>query len=125
MIRHFMTVLVLVVALVVPLTASAATQDTFALNLPPGIARQAEPLLEDMLTRMQQMGMSPEQIQMMHVDMQAVADQLPPGIFLQILKLMPSLAMSDMMHLHQGLHGGDLLQQPPGQILRFVRNLSA
>jgi hypothetical protein len=112
----------LVVALAVAATETAAAQHAPTLDLPPGIARQAEPLLEDMLAHMQQMGMSAEQMMPM---MQALADQLPPGIFLQILQLAPSLAMPDMMLLHHSLHDGDLLQQPPGQILRFVRELAS
>lgn len=122
MIRQFIAVSFLAVALVVPLTESAAAQHAPTLDLPPGIAWQAEPLLEDMLAHMQQMGMPAEQMMPM---MQSLADQLPPGIFLQILQLMPSLAMPDMMQLHQSLHDGDLLQQPPGQILRFVRDLAS
>ena len=58
------------------------------------------------------MGLSPEQMEMMMADMQMMADQLPPGIFLQILRLMSQLDMEDMMFLHQQIHMGDL-QQPP------------
>ena len=53
----------------------------------------------------------------MMADMQMMADQLPPGIFLQILRLMSQLDMEDMMFLHQQIHMGDLLQQPRSQIL--------
>lgn len=31
--------------------------------------------------------------------------------------------MEDMMFLHQQMHMGGLLQQPPGQILTFVLDL--
>ena len=82
------------------------------LDLPPGIAAQAQPLLMAMMTHMQQMGLSLEQMEMMMADMQMMADQLPPGIFLQILRLMSQLDMEDMMFLHQQIHMGDLLQQP-------------
>ena len=78
-----------------------------------------------MMTHMQQMGLSlPEQMEMMMADMQMMADQLPPGIFLQILRLMSQLDMEDMMFLHQQIHMGDLLQQPPGQILTFILELT-
>ena len=43
-------------------------------------------------------------------DMQMMADQLPPGIFLQILRLMSQLDMEDMMFLQQ-IHMGDLRPQ--------------
>ena len=53
-----------------------------ALDLPPGIAAQAQPLpAAAMMTHMQQMGLSLEQMEMMMADMQMMADQLPPGIF--------------------------------------------
>ena len=57
-----------------------------------------------MMTHMQQMGLSLEQMEMMMADMQMMADQLPPGIFLQILRLMSQLDMEDMMFLHQQIH---------------------
>ena len=90
------------------------------LNLPPGIAKQAQPLLEKM---MQQMDLSPEQMEMMMVDMQMMVEQLPPGIFLQLLRLMLQPEMEDMMMLHQEMHQGTLIQQTPGQILALVRGL--
>ena len=62
-----------------------------AADLLPGIAAQAQPLLMAMMTHMQQMGLSLEQMEMMMADMQMMADQLPPGIFLQILRLMSQL----------------------------------
>ncbi len=95
------------------------------LNLPPGIAAQAEPLLAAMMARMEQAGMTPEQMQQMMADMQAMVDALPPGIFLQILELMPQLDMQDMMTVHQQIHQGQLLEAPPGQILRFVKALAS
>jgi hypothetical protein len=94
------------------------------LELPPGIADLAQPLLEAMMEHMQQMGISPEQMELMMADMQTMADSLPPGIFLEILKLMPQLNMEEMMSLHQQMHQGDLLQQAPGEILVFVRRLA-
>lgn len=62
----------------------------------------------------------------MMADMQMVIDQLPPGIFLQILRLMPEFDMSGMMAMHQAMHGegSTLLQEPPGQILKFIRGLA-
>lgn len=124
MVRRVTILLVLTLVLVgLPLRAASATT-TSVLNLPPGIAQQAQPYLDAMMERMQQMDMTPEQMQMMMADMQNIANELPPGIFLQILKWMPKLAMNDMLALHQQIHQGDLLNQPPGQILllfqRFV-----
>jgi hypothetical protein len=98
--------------------------DNTMLDLPPGIEQQAQPLLAAMMERMALSGMSPQQRDMMMHDMQTIVDQLPPGIFLRILELMPELTMPDMMFLHQELIQGDLLQQPPGQILLFVRDLA-
>jgi hypothetical protein len=117
----FLFVLVLVFA-AVPLGVVSA-QPPSALNLPPGIEKQAQPYIEAMMQRMQDMGMSLEQMQMMMADMQSMADQLPPGIFLQVLKLMPQLEGNDMMAVHQQLHQGDLLKQPPGKILIFIKSL--
>jgi hypothetical protein len=56
--------------------------------------------------------------------MQTLVDNLPSGIFLQILKLASELGDAEMMSLHHQLHEGDLLQQPPGQILKVVRKLA-
>lgn len=116
-----LVILVLVVA-VLPLSVASA-QTTPALNLPPGIEELAQPYLEVMMQHMQQMGMSPEQMQMIMADMQSMADQLPPGIFLQILQWMPQLDMSNMLALHQQMQQGDLLEQPPGQILLIIQGL--
>jgi hypothetical protein len=115
--------LILVLALA-GLSVGVASAQSTALDLPPGIAAQAEPYLEAMMAHMQQMGMSEMQMEMMMADMQAMADILPPGIFLQILQLMSDLTMPEMMTLHQQLHQGDLLQQQPGQILITVRALA-
>ena len=95
-----------------------------ALNLPPGIAAQAQPLIQAMQQHMQDMGMSPEQMQMMMADMQTMADLLPPGIFLRILELMSELDMQAMMAMHQAMHNGTLLEEPPGEVLIFVQSLT-
>jgi len=121
--RQLILVFALVAVLIaVPISTASAQQMT--LDLPPGIAAQAEPLIEAMMQHMQEMPMSPQQMQMMMADMQMLADQLPPGIFLQILDLMSDLDMADMMYLHQQIRSGALLQQPPGQILVFVLELA-
>ncbi|MDT8322283.1 MAG: hypothetical protein RQ826_17335 [Xanthomonadales bacterium] len=117
-------VLVLVLALAGLSTGVASAQAMPALDLPPGIADQAQPHLEAMMAHMEQMGMSEMEMEMMMADMQIMADQLPPGIFLQLLQLMPELMMEEMMSLHQQLHQGDLLQQPPGEILLAVQALA-
>lgn len=124
MVRTFWLSLILALVLVAPAVEPAAAQPGSELDLPPGIAKQAQPLIDDMREHMQQMGMSAQQIQMMMADMQMVVNQLPPGIFLQLLKIMPQLDMPEMMALHQQLHDGALLQQPPGQILRVARDLA-
>lgn len=125
MIARVILLLALVLSVLGFTGASAAAQEMSILNLPPGIAKQAQPLLQDMMSQMQQMNLSPEQMEMMMADMQAMANQLPPGIFLQLLEVMSQLDMSEMMQLHQALHNGGLLQAPPGQILRFARELAA
>lgn len=124
MIRKVSLLLILVLAIAGASTGIASAQTMPSLDLPPGIADQAQPYLEAMMAHMQQTDMSPEQMQMMMADMQAMVDQLPPGIFLQILQLMPELTMQEMMSLHQQLQQGDLLQQPPGQILLAVQALA-
>ena len=123
MMRKVLVVLSLTL-IVAGLWAGPAAAQTPQLDLPPGIAKQAQPLLVEMMTRMGQMHPSEVQMQMMMADMQTMADRLPPGIFLQLLKSMLKLDMNDMMALHQKIHQGDLLQQPPGQILRFVQGLA-
>ena len=123
-VRRYVALLAILLTLIGSSIGVAAAQPATTLNLPPGIAKQAQPLLDNMMAHMQQMNLSPEQMQMMMADMQAMADQLPPGIFLQLLKLMPQMDMSAMMQFHQAIHSGDLLQSPPGQILKFARELA-
>lgn len=123
MYRRMLISSLLVLALVVVSAGSVSAQEMPILNLPPGIAAQAQPLLMEMMAHMQQMGLSPEQMEMMMADMQVMAEQLPPGVFLQLLRLMVQLDMEEMMLLHQVIHQGTLLQKPPGQILTFVLQL--
>ena len=68
--------------------------------------------------------MSHGDMSMMMAHMQTMVDTLPPGIFLKVLKLALELDMNEMMTLHQAMHQGDLLQQPPDQILKFVKDLA-
>lgn len=124
MLRRMFVSTLLVLVLVVVSAGSASAQEVPMIDLPPGIAAQAQPLLETMMAHMQQMGMSPEQMEMMMNDMQGMADQLPQGIFLKLLKLMLQLDMEEMIALHQQIHQGTLLQQSPGQILIFVLQLA-
>ena len=70
------------------------------------------------------MGLSLEQMEMMMADMQMMADQLPPGIFLQILRLMSQLDMEDMMFPHQQIHMGPRCSSPQSQILTFILELT-
>jgi len=119
--RTFSILFMLAVTLTLFPVNSAFAAEGCSLDLPPDIAAQAEPLLHAM---MQQHDMSSQQMSMMMADMQTLADQLPPGIFLQLLQLMSQLDMAQMMTLHQQIQQGDLLQQPPGQILIFVQNLA-
>ena len=129
MIRRTSLLLAMVLILAGISVGAASADPMQPLELPSGIEDQAQPYLAAMMERMQNMGMSHEQQHMMMEDMQAMADmssadRLPPGVFLQILALMPELTMPEMMALHQAMHQGDLLQRPPGQILLFVQELA-
>ena len=78
------------------------------------------------MQRMEEIDMSEPPITMLMADMQAMTAELPPGIFLQLLQLMSALDMMEIMQIREARHGGGtLLEQPPGQILRFVRELAA
>ena len=112
--------LVLVLAGISVGAASAAEMPS--LDLPPGIEAQAQPLIKDMMERMSGMPEMTGEMMMQH--MQTMADELPPGIFLNLLKLMPQLDMDGMMTLHKAMTQDDLMQQPPGQILKFVKGLT-
>jgi hypothetical protein len=116
------SILLALVLILVGISVGAASADNTMLNLPPGIEDQAHPLLMVMMERMAEPDMSEMDKPMMMQDMQAMANQLPPGVFLQLLELMPQLEMADMMFLHGEMPG--LMQQPPGQILLLVRNLA-
>jgi hypothetical protein len=125
MIRRLTVTLTLTLALTIPLIGSASAQEMH-LDLPPGIAKQAQPLMMEMMAHMDDMDMSEEEMQVMMAEMQMIAGQLPPGIFLQLLEVMVEFDdMESMMALHSALHEGDLLDQPPGQILRYARSLAA
>ena len=119
------SVLLALVLVLAGISVGAASADEIpALDLPPGIEAQAQPLLEEMELRMVSMGMTPEMMEQHMQHMQTMVDELPPGIFLNLLKLMPQLDMPDMMTLHNAMTQGNLMQQPPGQILKFVKSLS-
>ena len=120
------SVLLTLVLMLAGISVGAASADGMpSLNLPPGIEAQAQPLLMDMMERMSSMPGMTDEMMMQHMQhMQTMADELPPGIFLNLLKLMPQLDMPDMMTLHKAMTQGDLMQQPPGQILIFVQNLA-
>ena len=124
MFRKVTLLLFLALALVGRPTGAEAAQDATWLDLPPGIAAQAEPIHEAMMARCQRAGMSPEHMRMMMADLQQMADQLPPGVFLQILRLMSGIDMAEMMAVHQSVREGGLLQQPPGRVVHFVRELA-
>ena len=124
MIHKILVSLILAGALLGLSGGAALAHGTPPLELPPGIQKQAEPLVERMMDHMEGMGMSHEQVELMMADLQLMADQLPPGIFLQLLELMPQLDMDDMMSLHQEIHEGGLLDGPPGQVISFVRGLT-
>jgi hypothetical protein len=123
---RIIALLLTVVTLVAAPTGSLLAQEvpTWVQDLPPGIAAQALPILEEMRAHMMEMEMAPGEMQMMMADMQRLAEQLPPGIFLQILELMHELDMQAMMMFHQQIRQGNLLELPPGQILLYVKQLS-
>jgi hypothetical protein len=123
MFRRMIIASLFVLAMVLVSVGSVSAQEMPVLNLPPGVAAQAQPLLVEMMAHMHQMGLSPEQMEMMMADIQMMTEQLPPGVFLQLLRLMLQLDMEEMMLVHQKIHQGALLQQPPGQILTFVLGL--
>lgn len=107
-------------------TVSAQSDGTMPMpdtsSLPPGIAKQVESLLEQMMEKMQ--GMEPMPHPPMHVEhLQALIDQLPPGILVQVLEAMLDFDMPAMMQFHQAMQDG-LLDQPPGQLLSFAKELA-
>jgi hypothetical protein len=122
--RNYASLFVLITLLIVVPVGSVSAEDMPSLDLPPGVAAQAQPHLEAMMRHMQASGMTHDQMKTMMADMQKVVDQLPPGIFLQILELVSQLDMDERMALHREMHQGNLLQQPPGKILAFVRDLA-
>jgi hypothetical protein len=125
MTRKVSIALVLVLALSVLGAGAVAAQPVILEDLPPGVTKQAEPLLMEMMQRMQMMGMTEQQMQMMMADMQMMVDQLPPGVFLQLLQIMTDMDMQEMLQLHELLHGPDnLLQEPPGVILSAAMKLA-
>ncbi|MCB0114479.1 MAG: hypothetical protein KDD84_10325 [Caldilineaceae bacterium] len=100
--------------------ASMTMPDTS--SLPPGIAKKVEPLLQQMMDKMNGMeGMSHPPAHMQHL--QALINQLPPGILIQVLEAMLEFDMPAMMQFHQAIEEG-LLSQPPGQILNFAQALA-
>lgn len=121
MIQRYVLVVTLAVTLLglVPGGVQAAASRT----LPPGIAAQAQPLIDRMMQQCEQAGMSGDGPAMM-ADMQAMANRVPPGIFLNILQAMSRLSMTKMMAVHQQIREGGLLEQPPGRILQYVRDLA-
>ena len=123
MTRRITTLAIALLVLTLLPSSIASAEGLPSLGLPPGIEAQALPLIAQHIQRMQDMGMSHD-MQMMMSHLQTLADRLPPGIFLQFLRLINQLEKPQMMTLHQQVHQGDLLDQPPGQVLTFVLELA-
>jgi non-ribosomal peptide synthetase component F len=136
MFNRISLLLALVVALLLMPAGVALAQDAsttsdghqFNLSeLPPGIQKQAAVLLEELMAHHHAMHTMPGHTgDMMHMHMQdikALIDRLPPGILLQVLKALLELDMHAMMHFHHAVADG-LLDQPPGQVLNFVKSLA-
>ena len=119
MFKRVIAILLIASSLVVALGGAAAAQAPVP-DLPSGIAEQAEPLVLRMIERMEGMGMSSDHV-LGH--MRVLSEALPPGIFLQFLELALQLDMPGMMTLHKAVFQEGLLQQPPGEVLLFVRSL--
>jgi len=111
--------------------ASHSVSSTFDLSgLPPGIAVKVEPLLAELLHHMMHHhemgmgeGMSHEHMAAHLAQFQQMIDQLPPGIVVGILEILVDSPCMVMMHFHHAVEEG-LLDQPPGQILKFVKALA-
>ena len=120
MFKRMIAILLIASSLVVALGGAAAAQAP-VVDLPPSIAAQAEPLVLRMIGRMEGMGMGSDHV-LGH--MRVLSEALPPGIFLQFLELALQLDMPAMVTLHKAVFQEGLLQQPPGEVLLFVRGLA-
>lgn len=123
MLRMAMAVVLVVVALLV-LPAGALADGMVPEGLPPGVHDQAHPLVSEMMAHMQAMGMSPQQTEMMMADMETMAEQLPPGVYLELLRLMNQMDAEAMMDLHAMMHSGDMAEMSPGRLVAAARNLA-
>jgi hypothetical protein len=126
----FIFVLALALVLAPVSTVSAASlsvSTTFDLSgLPPGIAVKVEPLLAKLLGHHEMgmgEGMSHEHMEAHLTQFQQMIDQLPPGIVVGILEILVDSPCMVMMHFHHAVEEEGLLDQPPGQILKFVKTL--
>jgi hypothetical protein len=133
MIHRISLIVVLTLTLIlVPVGAASAgspsVSSTFDLsNLPPGIAVKVEPLLATLLNR-HGMGMAMEggmtggHMEAHLAQFQQMIDQLPAGILVEVLEIVVELPCMDMKPFHHAVAHG-LLDQPPGQVLTFVKAL--
>ena len=92
-------------------------------GLPPGIQAQAHALMDEMTEHMADMNLSPDQVQMMMADMEMLAAELPPGVYLNLLRLMVQMDEESMMELHALLHNGDVASVPPGSLVAAAQKL--
>lgn len=121
--RRRMVMVVLVAALLTLVPGGALADGMVPEGLPPGAHDQAHPLVVAMMEHMQGMDMSPQQMQMMMADMQMMAEQLPPGVYLELLRLMNQMDAESMMDLHAMMHSGDMAEMSPGSLVAAAQKL--
>ena len=59
--------------------------------------------------------------EMMMADIQGWIAPLPPGITTLMTKTIHHLTDEELMMLHYEMHHTNLLQEPPGQLLKYIR----
>ncbi|MHB1135108.1 MAG: hypothetical protein ACYC4L_22275 [Chloroflexota bacterium] len=120
--RLLAAVLVAVVLAVIP--GGALADGMVPEGLPPGVHAQAHQLMVDMMQHMQDIGMSNQQMTEMTAHMEMMAEELPPGVFLELLRLMNALDAEAMMQLHAMMHSGDMASRSPGNLIAAAQMLA-
>ncbi|MHB1133230.1 MAG: hypothetical protein ACYC4L_12720 [Chloroflexota bacterium] len=115
---------VLVVVVLAAIPGGALADGMVPEGLPPGVHTQAHRLMVDMMQHMQDIGMSNQQMTEMTAHMELMAEELPPGVYLQLLGLMSALDAEAMMQLHAMMHSGDTASRSPGNLIAAGRLLA-
>jgi hypothetical protein len=111
------------VLLLLTLLPGAAVAQTPALDIPAGVQRAAAPYIAALLEHAEHHEDPGAHLAMMIEMLNTLADRLPAGVFLDVLRILAQLDEEDHMAFHHAVMESDLLDQGPGLVIAFAQQL--